>query len=143
MTHPTIYTTPFILQICYKPLGTLQRVTKSQKVLISNHDGSENLHNINFFRHRSQGFPEREQSSQNFPLPQSTFLRTIDLLLFKQWVYYSLTSTYSPRKYLQRNLISHARGNGRSSSTSKLVKEYHFLISLYIKVGMQNMEKTG
>ena len=129
MTHPAIYTLPFTLQLCYKPLGILQRVTKSQKVHISNHDGLENLHNINFFWHRSQGFPEREQSSRNFPLPQSSFLRTIDLFFFKQFyiilllVYYSLTSTYSPHKYLQGNLISHDRGNGRSSSTSKLVKE--------------------
>ena len=49
MTHPAIYTTPFTLQLCYKPLGILQRVTKSQKVHISDHDGLENLHNINFF----------------------------------------------------------------------------------------------
>ena len=47
MTHPAIDTTPFTLQLCYKPLGILQRVTKSQKVYISNHDGLENLHNIN------------------------------------------------------------------------------------------------
>ena len=149
MTHPAIYTLPFTLQLCYKPLGILQRVTKSQKVHISDHDGLENLHNINFFWYRSEGFPEREQSSRNFPLPQSSFLRTIDLFFFKQFyiilllVYYSLTSTYSPHKYLQGNLISHDRGNGWSSSTSKLVKEYHFLISLYIKVGIQNMEKIG
>ena len=68
-----IYTTPFTLQLCYKLLGILQRVTKSQKVHISNHDGSENLHNINFFWHRSQGFPEREQSSRNFPFPNQLF----------------------------------------------------------------------
>ena len=47
MTHPAIYTTPFNLQLCYKPLGMLQKVTKSQKVHISNHDGLEKLHNIN------------------------------------------------------------------------------------------------
>ena len=35
MTHPAIYTTPFTLQLCYKPLGIMQRVTKSQKVHIS------------------------------------------------------------------------------------------------------------
>ena len=49
MTHPAIYTLPFTLQLCYKPLGILQRVTKSQKVHISDHDGLENLHNINLF----------------------------------------------------------------------------------------------
>ena len=29
MTHPAVYTLPFTLQLCYKPLGILQRVTKS------------------------------------------------------------------------------------------------------------------
>ena len=48
MTHPAIYTTPFTLQLCYKPLGILQRVTKSQKVHISSYDGLKKLHNINF-----------------------------------------------------------------------------------------------
>ena len=56
MTHPAIYTLPFTLQLCYKPLGILQRVTKSQKVHISIHDGLENLHNIKLALHRSQGF---------------------------------------------------------------------------------------
>ena len=48
MTHPAIYTTPFTLQLCYKPLGIMQRVTKSQKVHISSHDGLQTLHTINF-----------------------------------------------------------------------------------------------
>ena len=39
MTHPAVYTLPFTLQLCYKPLGILQRVTKSQKVHMSSHDG--------------------------------------------------------------------------------------------------------
>ena len=38
MTHPAVYTLPFTLQLCYKPLGILQRVTKSQKVHVSSHD---------------------------------------------------------------------------------------------------------
>ena len=33
MTHPAIYTLPFTLQLCYKPLGILQRVTKLLKQL--------------------------------------------------------------------------------------------------------------
>ena len=48
MSHPAIYTLPFTLQLCYKPLGILQRVTKSQKVDISSHDALKKLHNINF-----------------------------------------------------------------------------------------------
>ena len=63
----------FTLQLCYKPLGMLQRVTKSQKVHISSHDGLEKLHNINFVWHRSQSFPEKEQSSRNFPFPNQIF----------------------------------------------------------------------
>ena len=34
---------PFTLQLCYKPLAILQRVTKSQNVHISSHDGLENF----------------------------------------------------------------------------------------------------
>ena len=37
MIHMAIYTLPFTLQLCYKPLGILQRVTKSQRVHISSH----------------------------------------------------------------------------------------------------------
>ena len=40
MTHTAIHTLPFALQLCYKPLGTLQKVTKSQKFHISIHDYS-------------------------------------------------------------------------------------------------------
>ena len=38
MTHTAIYRLPFTLQLCYKPLGILQRVTKSKSVHISSHD---------------------------------------------------------------------------------------------------------
>ena len=38
MTHPAVCTLPFTLQLCYKPLGILQRINKSQKVHISSHD---------------------------------------------------------------------------------------------------------
>ena len=38
MTHSAVYALPFTLQLCYKPLGILQRVAKSQKVDISSHD---------------------------------------------------------------------------------------------------------
>ena len=45
----------FTLQLCYRPLGILQRVIKSQKVHISSHV-LQKLHNIDFVRHNSQGF---------------------------------------------------------------------------------------
>ena len=38
VTHPAVYTLPFALQLCYKALDILQRVTKSQKVHISSQD---------------------------------------------------------------------------------------------------------
>ena len=38
VTHRVVYTLPFTLRLCYKPLGIVQRVTKSQKVPISSHD---------------------------------------------------------------------------------------------------------
>ena len=31
MTHPAIYTLPFILKLCYKPLGILQKEIKGTK----------------------------------------------------------------------------------------------------------------
>ena len=43
MIHPAVYTLPFILQLCYKPPGILQRVIKSQMVHISSHDGFQNF----------------------------------------------------------------------------------------------------
>ena len=48
LTHPAVYTLPFTLQLCCKPLGILQRVTQSQKVDISSHDVLQKLNNINF-----------------------------------------------------------------------------------------------
>ena len=42
----TVYTLPFTLQVFCKPLGILQRQTKSQKVHISSHDVLQKLHNI-------------------------------------------------------------------------------------------------
>ena len=73
MTYPAIYTLPFTLQLCYKPLGILQRVTKSQKVHISSHNGLKKLHNINFSWHRSLSFPEKAQSSRNVPFHNQIF----------------------------------------------------------------------
>ena len=75
MTHPAMYTIPFTLQLCYKPLGILQRITKSQKVHISIHDGLKKLHNINLVLHRSHGFP-------------------LHTKLFKQLAYLSFTDNH-------------------------------------------------
>ena len=74
MTHTAIYTLPFTLQLCYKPLGILQKVTKSQKVHISSHDALQKLHNINFACYRSWGFLREGLEKQEFsPSPINIF----------------------------------------------------------------------
>ena len=50
MTHTAIYTLPFTLQLCYKPLGIQQRITKSQRVHISSHGKSYTKTKIIFTR---------------------------------------------------------------------------------------------
>ena len=67
MNQPAIYTLPFTLQLCYKPLGILQRVNKSQKVHTSSHDKLQKLHNINFPENGSQGFIREGLEKQEFP----------------------------------------------------------------------------
>ena len=44
MTHLAVYTLPFTLQLCYKTLGILTSVTKSQKVHISSHNVLQKSH---------------------------------------------------------------------------------------------------
>ena len=46
MTHPSVYTLPFTLQICCESLGILQRVTKSQKIHISSDAVLQKLHKM-------------------------------------------------------------------------------------------------
>ena len=48
ITYPPVYKLLFTLQLCYKPLGILQRVTKSQKAHISSHDRLQNFLRSNF-----------------------------------------------------------------------------------------------
>ena len=67
MNQPGIYTLRFTLQLCYKPLGILQRVTKSQKVHTSSHDKLQKIHNINFPGNRSQGFIREGLEKKEFP----------------------------------------------------------------------------
>ena len=43
MTDPAVYTLLLTLQLCYKPLGILQRITKGQNVYRSSHDGLQKL----------------------------------------------------------------------------------------------------
>ena len=74
MIHTAIYTLSFTLQLCYKPLGILQRVTKSQKVHISSHDALQKFHNINFAWDRSRGSLWDGVEKQEFsPSPINSF----------------------------------------------------------------------
>ena len=70
MTHPAVYTLPFILQLCYKSLGILQRVTKGQKVHFWSHDGWQNLKTSLLgwreYNHVFIGFASNEFALQNF-----------------------------------------------------------------------------
>ena len=94
MTHVAIYPLLFTLQLCCKPLGILQRVTKSQKVYISSHDVLQKLNNINFACYRSRGFlREKVEKQEFFPWPIYFFLRTIknpfpgvwELIYYVKW----------------------------------------------------------
>ena len=51
MTHPGVYTLPLTLQLCYKPLCILKRVTKSQKVHMSSHCVLQKLHKVKISSH--------------------------------------------------------------------------------------------
>ena len=59
VTHPTVYALPFTLKLCYKPLGILQRVTKSQKVHISSHDVLQKLITSTLYDIGPEVFSER------------------------------------------------------------------------------------
>ena len=73
MTHPAIYTLPFTLQLCYKPLGILQRVTKSQKVHISSHDDLKKLQNIRLLDIGPKAFQRRSRVAEISPFPIKHF----------------------------------------------------------------------
>ena len=90
MTHPAVYTLPFTLQLCYKRLDILQRVTKSQKIHISSHDVLQKLNNINFAWLRSRDFLKEEVYKQEFP----TF--TIKAFENNQKLFFSNLIIYSP-----------------------------------------------
>ena len=75
VTDAAVYTLPFTLQLCYKPLGILQRVTKKQKVYISSHDKLQKLYNINFPGYRPPGFLREWLEKEKFPTSPITFFK--------------------------------------------------------------------
>ena len=77
MTHLAIYTLPLNWQLCYKPLGILERVTKSQKAHISSHDKLQKLHNIKFAWDSSWGFLKERVEKEEVPPSPVIFLKII------------------------------------------------------------------
>ena len=68
MTYWGNYVIPFTLQLCYKPLGKLQRVTKSQKLIYQVMMDYKNFITSSLFDICYRVF-QREKSSRNSPLP--------------------------------------------------------------------------
>ena len=85
MTDTAIYTLPFTLQLCYKPLGIQQKITKSQKVHISSHDVLQKLHNINFAWHSSRGFLREGVEKQEFSPSSISFFWEQSRTLFLEF----------------------------------------------------------
>ena len=76
-THSAVYTRLLTLQLCYKPLGIIRRVTTSQKVQISCLDVLQKLYNTNFAWHRSRGFLRDRVAKPEFRHSPISYLRTI------------------------------------------------------------------
>ena len=76
-THSAVYTRLLNLQLCYKPLGIIRRVTTSQKVQISCLDVFQKLYNTNFAWHRSRGFLRDRVAKPEFRHSPISYLRTI------------------------------------------------------------------
>ena len=86
---PAVYTLPFTLQLCYKAIGILQRVTKSQKVYISSHNVLQNLHNLDLAWHRSRDILKKEVEKQEFPAFPMKALENNQKLFFSNLIIYS------------------------------------------------------
>ena len=74
VTHAAIYTLPFILQLCHKPFGILQRVTKGQVMIYCKNFMTSTLLNIG-----PKVFSKSGYRTRNFLLPPLIFLRTIKI----------------------------------------------------------------
>ena len=66
--HTTVYLAVMLQASWHTAEGN-----KESKGSLSSHDGLKKLCNINFAWHRSQSFPEKEQSSRSFPFPNQIF----------------------------------------------------------------------
>ena len=97
ITYAAVFTWPFTLQLCCKPLVILQRVTKSWKAHISSHDGLQNFLTSTFLTIVA---PEERKSV----IPS---LNTKLAKLNTKYVFYFLTAFNWPHKRPQKSFISH------------------------------------
>ena len=72
VTHATVYTLPFTLQLSYKPLGILQRITKSHVMMYCKNFTTSTLLDIGV-----KVFSEWGYRNKNFLFPPLIFLKTI------------------------------------------------------------------
>ena len=84
-THPAVYTLLLTLQLCYKSLAILQKVTKS-KIETSSHNLLQKLHNIDFAWHRSQGSFREWLEKQEFPAFPIDFFENNQNLFFRSLI---------------------------------------------------------
>ena len=100
MTHPPISTLSFTLQLCYTPLGILQRVTKSDKFHISRHEGFPNFVTWNLLNLYARVSKSKERVAGIRPsLAKCYNCQAFGLLFFE--------CRHSPHWHLQETTVSH------------------------------------
>ena len=100
MTHPSGSTLLFALQSCYKPLGVLQRVSKSLKVHFSIHDIFQ-IFSTWFLLNISPGvLPEWGRSNRDLSFSHLI----LNLSSNRSFI---LIAVHSPHKHLQETIISY------------------------------------
>ena len=100
ITHPPISTLSFTLQLCYTPLGILQRVTKSDKFHISRHEGFPNFVTWNLLNLYARVSKSKERVAGIRPsLAKCYNCQAFGLLFFE--------CRHSPHWHLQETTVSH------------------------------------
>ena len=77
VTHLSVYTLSFTLQLCYKPLGILQRVIKVKKFIYQIMMYCKNFTTLTFLDIGPKVFSGSGQRNENFLFPPLIFLKTI------------------------------------------------------------------
>ena len=117
MTHLAVYTLPFTLQLCYKTLGILASVTKSQKVHISSHNVLQKSHTCeeggahmrivfygiywwNLKKPKNQNFCKNEKKKKTLEI-SSTLQKTKILKKWKKHLEMSSFETHATKKTIE------------------------------------------